>query len=1430
MPTIFDLGTKSAEKTKPTGMHRTIFDIEEKPRRTIFDIEKKTIPSVPPIIETAIKPTPPKTFIDKIVEKITSMVKKTATAPIAPLVSETAKKITTYQFGGLTEWAKGYKRLWEIPENMSLTEYWKSPEYDNRVKEMSLLESQLSSEGRNPIDTLQTVGIIGYVASLAIVGAQALPALSAYLKTSKPFNWFSRHFLVKERGLVPHALKPETGETTEAFFRRLLDNKTTVTTSANSMRPELRKKYYEFLFNIGKAQAKPRVMLKPEVPVVPVTVVPPAVVAKKTIFDIGKPEVIPSVAMPTPEVKPIPLGLEPLAEEARKYKSAEEFVKKQLTYEKKYDIIDKRRLTRYEQEQKQRETKGVISESRIDWSVSPQSKGLQYFSNLKETYTTHSFGKSVEVKEPQFYTNPTTKLYLSSDYSAGVAVTPEGDLVSVFKKSGSKQDINPILAQASDYAVSLDAFDINGKLQDLYSSHGFRPVARLKFNKEFAPLDWDFNKLGEPDIVFMVRDVEGITGLLKIPSQVEGGYISIKNKIPLFENYDDLINAKKAILKKIKTREAQLTDFYNQAIKEVKPPRLVEEKPLTPGKIKPLIHRIVGLKKVNDLLKLKKRTYLRQLYRAETKGAEIGYKFGRKELRQAIRDRNEASGLIGKLNSYIKVKLDLDYEDQLHGLLGQYDLTKRQTKTLKEREGTREFIKRMEEEGEMIYIPEDTLKRVDQIPLNDMSLDDLRALHEQAKDIVHFGKLKKQLIARKEIRDFGAVKQKLIRNIRQNFPKAKEEIPERPLTPSERKPKTLRGRVRKGIADGFDAYFAMHKKAEAIIESLDGYKELGEAWQETFNPIAKSEDKETLLGFRLQNIIRKTFERSGIDFVKTSLLQDTIEGSDLTKEEQIGVFVNSLNPDNRDGLRAFGWSDEKIDKIVDNLTPREKQFGRNLMRLAGAQRQRLFGIGEKLLGRRIKPVKGYWPKVYDYELNEAVALKERESDLFRDVIAKAFVERGFLKSRVKVKRPISLEIFKVFADHIDKTTHFITHALEIRDVQKLIYDPDIKAEIMRAVGKEEYKQLPAWLKYVANPEITSFNWWDKAAGRLRHNTTMAMLGVKVAVGLKQGGSFTMTINRIGVKNAVKGLVAFWKNPIKAQKFIYEKSPSMKFRRNKFDRELKDYFEKLGDKWGTENKRRFFFTIITNVDKITTLPSWLGAYTKGMNKYKGDEKSGILYADMIARRTQPAASPKDLPAIQRGTNMHKIFTMFYTHFTNVYQETARTTGMLTKKKIGIYEATVSYWWLLIAPAIYSMYVSRPSNLRRLIKGEYEETAKNTLKSIIGYGFASFPIVGTVVNSMLNPRYDYLPSPVFALPKEIIKIPTGKKLATKAKAATKAIGYLFGLPTPQMIITGTGISDLLKGETSNPFRLFLSKWALEDEESKIRKLPKFKKLGR
>lgn len=143
-----------------------------------------------------------------------------------------------------------------------------------------------------------------------------------------------------------------------------------------------------------------------------------------------------------------------------------------------------------------------------------------YAQRMQSAMVNHEFGAQVELKTADELSQ--FKLYQTDD-DAGFALKPDGDIVAVY--SGASEPRNglfSVLQAAIDQGGrKLDAF--NTMLPKVYQTVGFKPVARVKWNDQFAPKPpfaakaWDketykeFNN-GEPDIVLMVYDPDYFGG------------------------------------------------------------------------------------------------------------------------------------------------------------------------------------------------------------------------------------------------------------------------------------------------------------------------------------------------------------------------------------------------------------------------------------------------------------------------------------------------------------------------------------------------------------------------------------------------------------------------------------------------------------------------------------------------------------------------------------------------------------------------------------------------------------------------------------------------------------------------------------------------------------------------------------------------------
>ena len=162
----------------------------------------------------------------------------------------------------------------------------------------------------------------------------------------------------------------------------------------------------------------------------------------------------------------------------------------------------------------------------------------QYNADMTNAMSGHTFGAQVEIKSPEELAS--ARLFRTENGS-GFAIKPDGDIVAVFQSGNETGRIGYSMMQAAIAAggKKLDAFDTF--LSGIYETAGFKPVARLPWNDEFAPDNWDKNTFkgfnnGEPDVVFYVYD----------PSYFGGA-----TDVPKFTDYDDAVAAQNAELSRL---------------------------------------------------------------------------------------------------------------------------------------------------------------------------------------------------------------------------------------------------------------------------------------------------------------------------------------------------------------------------------------------------------------------------------------------------------------------------------------------------------------------------------------------------------------------------------------------------------------------------------------------------------------------------------------------------------------------------------------------------------------------------------------------------------------------------------------------------------------------------------------------------------------
>ena len=173
--------------------------------------------------------------------------------------------------------------------------------------------------------------------------------------------------------------------------------------------------------------------------------------------------------------------------------------------------------------------------------VSSAPNAASYNADMTRAMAGNPAGARVEIKSAEDLSGYNL---FRTEAGSGFAIKPDGDIVAVFASPNEPKGGSFAMLQAAVQAggTMLDAFDTY--LPEIYEAVGFRPVARLPWNDEFAPPDWDkatFSKYnnGEPDVVMFVYDPD---------------YFGEAVDVPVFTDYDEALAVQDAEVARLKPR------------------------------------------------------------------------------------------------------------------------------------------------------------------------------------------------------------------------------------------------------------------------------------------------------------------------------------------------------------------------------------------------------------------------------------------------------------------------------------------------------------------------------------------------------------------------------------------------------------------------------------------------------------------------------------------------------------------------------------------------------------------------------------------------------------------------------------------------------------------------------------------------------------
>ncbi|MFM0696524.1 hypothetical protein PQQ64_30155 [Paraburkholderia graminis] len=798
-------------------------------------------------------------------------------------------------------------------------------------------------------------------------------------------------------------------------------------------------------------------------------------------------------------------------------------------------------------------------------------------------------------------------------------------------------------------------------------------------------------------------------------------------------------------------------------------------------------------------------------------------------------------------NKTTRAAIGADYMEQIDALLDRYDL--RTGITAKERArrlSLMDWVQEQEAQGLEPAIPQALLNESMRGHYKDMTLEAFRGFVDSVRSIDHLGRLKQTLLDNKDAREFAAIRDEAVAQML----KLKQRTPEDVLNPGEggKGADAIRAasmRFKSAVKSG-DASLL---KMEQVMDWLDNHDANGVFNRVVFRRIADAEARE--------NDLRKTITakfKEAFDAVPDEVTRDfsnrytmpelpddkTGKPTSMLKSEVIAMALNTGNESNYAKLlEGKGWHDQAVQRVLNrhmtkgdwDLVQRVWDTIDTLWPEIEALEKRVSGVAPpKVQAREVvtphgRYSGGYYPVVYDpLRSFTADRHKGREADLFASNYTKATTRHGFTNERIEqYKAPLYLSM-DVLPRHVGQVIHDIAYREAIIDAHRFLSDSKVREGVENTLGREYYAQFTPWLKAIANDrnvDNREVAFWEKLIKTARTNATMVGLGYRLTTILKHGGAAALnSVGEIGPRWMASGVNAFRQDMAGTRNFVFERSGEMRHRMEQVDRDVRDLIRnvQIDSQSGPvsaaaktlNGARRYGYYGIAMIDMASAMPTWMGAYNKGLHEGL-TEHEAIYYADKAVRNAHGGGGVKDQAAIQRGSEFQKAITMFYSFFNHVYNRqrdigraAASGFGNLAQGDVraagGDFSRVLakSFWYFAMVAVWDTLIKGTPHN---------ESYAGHFMKELAGLGLAGVPLVRDIAPTLLHDQ-QFTATPLAQAAQAITNVvkdgthaATGGRVSHPVAHAVQAAGYAFGLPVGQATTTGRFLWDTTDG-AQNP----------------------------
>jgi hypothetical protein len=652
-------------------------------------------------------------------------------------------------------------------------------------------------------------------------------------------------------------------------------------------------------------------------------------------------------------------------------------------------------------------------------------------------------------------------------------------------------------------------------------------------------------------------------------------------------------------------------------------------------------------------------------------------------------------------------KAGQSYLNAVDAIISDIELKRQTNKTLQRRASLESYLAEMEnEDGALITIPAELRSEVGLKNYKQMTLEDLRTVHDAVANIETMARLKNKLFDGRERRNFLETAVRLSESVKANLGDSYAEKPGAPQNPGwlDKKKEMLRRSV------------AEMKKIEFLARAMDGGETAGWVHSVLFQPFATAEEKALNLTKKITETLLKPLREMSLK--ERAQFDKTVDflGTPMKMRDVIAVALNMGNNGNKkkllDGYAYRGWTEEKvIGRLGELLTDKHLDIIDHFWKTIGSLWPEIKALSERTTGvapPKVEAAKlsirgrelegGYYPIVYDRDRSyKAEQFAQKKGDLFENNFLKPGVSKGFTESRTQFAAPILLSL-NVIPSHMNEVIHYLTHLEPIRAVDRLMAHSAVRKSVTEAMGKETYNLFRPWLQAIAHDGVVSNNTTtiDNVLRHLRVGASVTRLGFRLSNSIMQGFNILSSVKELGgfvggskyLALGMKAWMSDFEQFTDPFKYVHENSPEIRGKTEKYEHNLIgnfDHFTSAFSEFGHYKERlgHFAMSFMTLAWKSVEAMTWYAAREKAFDI--GHERPNE-YADSVVRLSQMGEGMKDKAAIMRGGEGTKIFTYMYSWYSTIFNQLTETQPQARGSWSKAGELASRYWWMVLAPTV------------------------------------------------------------------------------------------------------------------------------------------------